>query len=351
MTTPNSTALTAPDKPRIAIKDGALWREVEHPLFAGWEKITDYQIVEADKMRTTWRGGKISWELWEQVVAFMRWSQATTKCEALMTFFYNTKTKEWKAWPFPQHPIGMTVNYLTDHPLYKQDRMQFGKDWIGLGSIHHHCTTGAFQSGTDKTDEEDRDGIHITLGKMEDQVLDSDARMVFDGVQSKTSLLNWIEMPDWCKTLPQYLRYETFSRAIVMTGHNVPFDPEWKLRIIEKKTSTHSHGLPNTPASGSTASGVSTGTGTAWREGRKLALKRVCEKLSISTTEAYLLLTETDFQKMTAEKLALRRQLQQECHAVNAPPMWAEGLFSEMSDEEIAEAAERTAAAYMGHGG
>ena len=334
----NHTVLTEPEKPLVAIKDGKLYQQKDFGLYSGWQLMDEFLVVDTNKMRTLWRGGKISWTLWEQVVSFLRWSQKTYKCEALLTFFYNRKTKEWKAWPFPQHPVGMTVNYITDHPLYQQDRKMFGDDWMALGSIHHHCTANAFQSGTDKTDEEDRDGIHITLGKMEDAILDTHTRQVFDGVMSDTTLLNWIEMPDWCKAIPLNLRLEVFSKAIPMVGPEPAFDPEWKLRVIEKKTYT----APGAHQGSSTysaqrGSGVSTSTATGkeWRDGRKEALKTICKNLGITCSRAYLLLATTNLRAMPPNDAQQRRILQQECHKVNCPPMWAEDLFSELGDDEL----------------
>lgn len=334
----NHTVLTEPEKPLVAIKDGKLYQQKDFGLYSGWQLMDEFLVVDTNKMRTLWRGGKISWTLWEQVVSFLRWSQKTYKCEALLTFFYNRKTKEWKAWPFPQHPVGMTVNYITDHPLYQQDRKMFGDDWMALGSIHHHCTANAFQSGTDKSDEEDRDGIHITLGKMDDMVLDTHARQVFDGAMSDTTLLNWIEMPDWCKAIPLNLRWEVFSKAIPMVGPEPAFDPEWKLRVIEKKTYT----APGAHQGSSTysaqrGSGVSTSTATGkeWRNGRKEALKTICKNLGITCSRAYLLLATTNLHAMPPNDAQQRRILQQECHKVNCPPMWAEDLFSELGDDEL----------------
>lgn len=55
---------------------------------------------------------------------------------------------------------GSSVRYSRLDQLDKDEL----KDWKLVGTIHSHCDFGAFHSGTDVDDEEDLDGIHITLG-------------------------------------------------------------------------------------------------------------------------------------------------------------------------------------------
>lgn len=358
---------TEKPKQRAAIKDGKLWVETDHGLYGNWEKtpgiiqdgklyveapysLARYEMTDAARIRSLWRGGKISWELWEQICAFMRWSQATYKCEALITLFYNKATGEWKAWPFPQHPVGMTIRYETNHPLYAPDRKQFGNDWIQLGSVHHHCTATAFQSGTDKSDEEDRDGIHITLGEMDKDRLSMDWRQVFDQVQSDANAINWIEMPPHVMAIPYELRFELFVKMVAYAGRTPDgkpglFNNEWKNRVIEKKTTpTNNPANHQARGNGSASAGSASGrhsleVGIKFREGRKRILTRICETLEISFAKAYTLVSAVDPSKLDDQDLQIRKGLLELASENLCPPMWAQYLIAEMCDEEM----ERTA--------
>lgn len=335
---------------RIAVKDNKLWVETDFGLVSGWQEVTNFDYVAPEKMLTIWRGGRISWKLWEEICAFMRWTYEKHKAEALITLFYNRTTREWKAWPFPQHPAGMTISYETEHPLYKTDRAQFGKDWEQMGSLHHHCNSGAFQSGTDKSDEEDRDGIHITLGNMASDKLDLHFRQVFDNRQSETTVHQWIELPEWAVNVPINFRYELFVKAVAFAGViEKGFPPEWRERVIEKKTqarttSTNStstprstHVTPNTPSSvGRTGSTGAETSGKEWRQGKRAACRQICNNLKITTTEAYNILTSFTANMSDSDR-EVRKELLLQMDGVNIPPMWSVDLMEELSDEDIAE--------------
>lgn len=220
-----------PAKPRLLLHNNKIFRPVENELYTGWEEAKDLNVV-AGEPKFTWKGAKISWDLWAQIVCFMRWSQAEIREESMLFLFYHLVDKKWAAWVFPQHPQGMAVRMLPDHAIYKADRAKFGEGWIQAGTVHHHCNTKAFQSSTDAADEENRDGLHVTLGEMEKRSVDIHCRQVFDGVQSNTSLRDWIECPPWIKDAPPQFRGDFFHHA-VSSVQNHPFPEEWKTRVYK----------------------------------------------------------------------------------------------------------------------
>lgn len=347
MTTPSDKSAPPAEEKKepltIAIRDGKIFYEVEHELYIGWQELPDVVLADTNKIRNYWTGGKLGWELWEEIVAFMRWSQKTHKAEALLTLFYNRMTKEWKGWPFPQSPVGMTISYDTQHPLYAPDRAQFGKDWIQLGSVHHHCAANAFQSGTDKHDEDDRDGLHVTLGNMNDDKLDTHSRQVFDGLTNECNLVNWIKMPDWCAAIPHFtLRHETFARAIALAGLTATVPAEWKLRVIEKKTEPYQYSQNRGTAhrtNGSVAAdaiGHESRTAATWWTNRKKAVEMVCNRLSLSPTRAYSLISG-NVAEMDDEAIMLRRELTDACFDQLCPVHYAHSILEELSNEEMAE--------------
>lgn len=342
-------------------------RAVETPLYTGWEPAPDVKVIEG-KPKFTWKGAKIPFALWSEMVCFLRWSQLTFKEEAMMTLFYNPESREWAAWPFPQEPAGMTIRLLHNHPLYATDRQQFGSGWLQAGSIHHHCNAGAFQSGTDTSDEMDRDGVHITLGKMEENVLDTHIRQVFDGLMGDSSLLDWIDVPQFLTQAPAYLRWD-YTMTAIRSVRNVEFPEVWKSRIIERPKGNNVVGgnfqvghqqqsLPLGPrnttiitgAAGKTTesaakkstrnganhAGTSTTseTGGNWETLTQNRLSAICDQLGITITDAFMYLACERHQQgklnWTAEDFTMAQALKDEIKKTPVPILYAEAVFERM---------------------
>ena len=49
-----------------------------------------------------------------------------------------------------------------------------------FGTVHHHCSTSAFQSGTDEADETNREGFHFTIGNLDKEDIDIHFRWCLD---------------------------------------------------------------------------------------------------------------------------------------------------------------------------
>ena len=258
----------------LIIHDNKVLKSVETDLFTGWAPATEFKLT-TEKPQFRWKRAKISFNLWAEIVCYLRWTQKEHGEEAMITLFYHMEEDRWAAWAFPQEPNGMTVKLLPNEPEYKKDRAQFGKGWIQAGSVHHHCKAPAFQSSTDKDDECNRDGVHITLGKMDEKVLDVHVRQVFEGCMSDTTLKDWIQMPDWMVHIPECLRMHYFDIAIKAI-ENHPYPKEWEERIYERipvKSINHPitpghHANPTVPTSNHTANSGNSGR----RNGRKQTL-------------------------------------------------------------------------------
>lgn len=99
----------------------------------------------------------------------------TKKSEAVVLLYYSPTKREWKTFVPLQVVNGMKVTYETVSP---------GAEFEGytvFGTIHSHCSIGAFHSGTDDKDEHKFDGLHVTIGHV-DQVARSYAcRWILSG--------------------------------------------------------------------------------------------------------------------------------------------------------------------------
>ena len=154
--------MTQQAKTNYIVHSDTVYEEVDNPLFTTYKKCA----VQKKEPKPVWKGAKIPWNLWMQAVAWCQVTQEKFKSEALIYLFYDTNkpSSPWQLWLVPQITNGMTVKADTNNANYKLERKMFPD--LQFGSLHHHCTSGAFASGTDKDDEVDRDGFHFTIGNI-----------------------------------------------------------------------------------------------------------------------------------------------------------------------------------------
>jgi hypothetical protein len=221
-------------KPDIVFNE-KVFRYFESDLFHGYGPV---RAIQKGTPWISWSGGKIPLALWQRISAFMKWSYDTHKAEAQVRLYYEEKTHAWAAHAFPQEArSSMTTKELPDHPNTKEDHKIFGGNWIMAGTVHHHCSMAAFQSGTDKSDEQDSNGLHITLGKMDNEnEYDIHGRVSFNGQFYATGWQEWFELPKGCDNLSW--------RAQNALAHAMATDPapsgvvvpkRWQDNIIEYK--------------------------------------------------------------------------------------------------------------------
>jgi hypothetical protein len=158
--------------------------------------------------------------LWRQCLGFLKWSYDEHKCESQLRLFYNVETGEWKAEVMPQKiSFGMTTQEIEGHKDRDAILEGLGADFHSIGSIHHHCNAGAFQSGTDYADEIKQNGLHVTVGCFNQPFADFHARISFRRVMyERVRLSQWFE-----EVSIEHMSLE-----------NLPEFPEvWKTRMIQ----------------------------------------------------------------------------------------------------------------------
>jgi len=204
--------------------------------------------VKSTKANFDWTGPKIDAEMWQQVLAFFAWSFEKTRSETQVRLFVNVNDKKWAAWAFPQIcGTGMTTKEVSDSsPAFDEQRARFGDHlgWIPFGTVHHHCTAGAFQSGTDRDNEHNQDGLHITIGHMTSIKHDMHSRFYLSGCKFEPDMsLLWDignameEVPEWARALlPAGTENKiAVEQMCVPVKADHPFPQEWKDNLIEEK--------------------------------------------------------------------------------------------------------------------
>lgn len=232
-------------------------------------------VIEAHKVKTP----PLPLELWLQMMDFMWKGYEKIDAENQITAWYNKTTGEWRAWPLKQEGIGMSTTTLEcpENDKYVQDLTAEGfETQAWCFTMHHHCSASAFQSGVDKADEDNRPGIHVTVGNLKDKKPTLHVRCVarmnavrHEGVVVKPSSLvqwtpAWTDVVDIANAIPQFMRGVVTPTMYADILANKPENvqcPEGWLECVTKK-SYHApvgHSYPNQTHGG--YAGITTGYG------------------------------------------------------------------------------------------
>ena len=172
----------------------------------------------------------------------------SSECTAMI--HYNNKKKRYRMEVPPQVVTGASVDYKSDVSYPNYDT---------IGTLHSHSFMGAFHSSTDKNDEEDRDGLHITIGKVGNEFPEISVEIVANGSRFKADpvdyidgieLVTWEEDRPWT-TIDQLSNIENIPTKILKGGYKINVDPKKRmfdrkwLDQIQKKTYTKETILTN----------------------------------------------------------------------------------------------------------
>lgn len=203
--------------------------------------------VKSSKATFDWDGPVIPREVWHPVLAFFKWTYDESKSESQVRLYVNSQTQQWRAWAFPQEAnTGMNAREL-DTPETATQRAQFSdaEGWLYFGTVHHHCSASAFQSGVDEANERNQDGLHITVGHMDKLQYDIDARLYIGGYKLLAlDLADFWSVGGIIAALPQSIKdllpNDSLPKlAKKQMGEPPPADTEfpeqWKTNLIYKK--------------------------------------------------------------------------------------------------------------------
>ena len=162
------------------ISDNKLYKKLDFPLFTTYQELS---AVEHEELVPVFKGKPIPRQMWKKILSFMKQSYDHFKSETLVFLFYDeSKDQPWSWWIPPQETMGMTVKSSPDDPEYAKQRADYPDTMFG--TVHHHCSTSAFQSGTDEADEVNREGIHFTVGKLHTAAFDIHCRITIGSCHS-----------------------------------------------------------------------------------------------------------------------------------------------------------------------
>lgn len=238
--------------------------------------------ISETKLKFEWSGPKIGPDVWNQVLAFFKWTQVTTQSESQVRLFVNHRTQQWRAWAFPQKAkTGMTTKEV-DTPETITQRAQFSDTdgWLYFGTVHHHCTASAFQSGVDTENEKGQDGVHITVGFMDKPHHDIHYRFYLYGIHfTDFKIITMWDIGNCVTSLPAVVQEslpKDFDDKMARHQMGVPppvdyqFPEQWKANLIFEQE------VVRQPMVHVIHSGNS---GRYWQLARKLFMERSCHEI------------------------------------------------------------------------
>ena len=183
---------------------------------------------------------KIPEKLIAQIITFFKEVYETYHSEANVLLFYNEETKKYKIFVPKQEVSGTSVNY---------DRKVTINNYNMIGTIHSHANFSAFHSGTDKDDEKTFDGLHITIGNVNNDEISISSSIVANGkriINDPLEYINGIKMiKDISYDEPIYItkRYKFVNNQLIMdeekskksTISNKKFDKRYVCTVPSEK--------------------------------------------------------------------------------------------------------------------
>jgi hypothetical protein len=179
--------------------------------------------------------------MWHQVMSFFRWTHKEMQSESQVRLYVNHQLGRWGAWAFPQVArTGMSARELTVPELPEKAKERFASwnsepsdDWLYFGTVHHHCSTSAFQSATDEQNEWNQDGVHITVGRMDADQHDLHARLYLGGNCFEPDLSRfWPVDPDLAARVPAGMHNE-LARFKLCGKVTVDFPEAWRKNLMD----------------------------------------------------------------------------------------------------------------------
>lgn len=232
---------------------------------------------------------KLPYEIWQQVVAFMKHIANGQNTEAIVSL--TLIEGAWRVICWHQTPEGALHVDFKEGSDENQELLSDEEKEALLKvhcTVHSHNKANAFQSSDDADDELGKEGWHITVGNCDKDVISTHCRLnckriaEFDKKGKKTQA-GWqvfavcpisevIESP---KVPKKYRRFMKDPRVLFHTNSSVPYPEEWNERAKKK---VHIYQPPhkgNYPTSRTTTTTKPMSNGhRQWQESQK---KEKCE--------------------------------------------------------------------------
>lgn len=271
----------------IQIKDKLVTQVKDYP---GLLSVKSEHVIEKSTSKVEYFGPKIPPDEWAQVLSFFAWTYDTTKSESQVRAYVNTSLGTWKFWAFPQEArTGMSAKEI-DTPEAQAQRAMFGDEWTYFGTVHHHCSFGAFQSGTDKANEQDQAGLHITVGDIDKDRHSLHSRFYIGGKEYTVDMAVFWDVSEQIKSMvPSSLHGKVAEYQMSKSARGVAFPQQWKQNLVEVKVKFEPSPVPAISAGGYGCYNHNTSQTTYpahtpyWKRGAAEAIRELKREVELGT--------------------------------------------------------------------
>ncbi len=203
----------------LIAKDGILLKK-KVGLIESLSKVDKISILGDLKPYAKLNIEKIPGSVFAKIYSFFKevYKEYYSECVALL--YYNLETKKYKTYIPKQEVSGASLDYVKDKTF---------KNHVLMCSIHSHGSMSAFHSGTDSDDEKNFDGLHITLGKMNHDVMDISASIVTNGSRFMVNPLDYIENLDLVEF--SYYNPNQFKPSFTIVNGEKQYNKDLKTHI------------------------------------------------------------------------------------------------------------------------
>ncbi len=224
-----------------------------------WKGLRPIKCSDATEKLHRFLGKKITMAQVREILSFFEWSYSETKSETLIHAFYHDD-HGWAFIAMPQKGWnGMTISSLPDHENWAPSIRRLpgtwdgtpetwteacNKSWVPMGTWHHHCSSPAFQSGTDRHDESSisKEGLHITIGNVGSNQYSVDLRASYSGHFTPVKPSDWFELD---AALSAQIPASAVDDVIIYQLRKPPTEPAfpewWKENVIRVQASVQTY--------------------------------------------------------------------------------------------------------------
>jgi hypothetical protein len=119
----------------------------------------------------------------EFVVGFFHRIYQLHESEAIVLLYWDLRQERYRLYVPPQKPTVWLSSWNTRSPMDVAYRVptDVPPHWLLVGDMHSHADLDAYASYVDKSDERHRDGIHIVVGRVQDDPPDFHQELAVDG--------------------------------------------------------------------------------------------------------------------------------------------------------------------------
>ncbi|MCX6795216.1 MAG: hypothetical protein NT165_00580 [Candidatus Falkowbacteria bacterium] len=166
----------------IIAKDGVFLKK-DTGLISGIVKVEKLSFLEAIQAEAKIKIPVLPLDLCIQARMFFKEVYRRYHSESIVLLYFDEKKNEYLL----SVPL-QTVSYasLRYEPSFKENGFKL------VGSIHSHANFGAFHSPVDHKDESDFDGLHITIGHVNQKSFSISMEVVVNNNRFPQEPLNWM---------------------------------------------------------------------------------------------------------------------------------------------------------------